>query len=377
LYVYNSQSDFIGMDRSEKLVSEIEKRRTSFKTESYSMSIGELANLYSDKEITIRPEYQRLFRWTNGQKIKLIESILLGIPIPSIFVYQDSSGMWELVDGLQRVSTILQFLGILDNTERLQLAGTKYLPSIDGHYWESQNDGEMEMPAAVKLSFKRAKLNFTIILSDSDPRAKFEVFQRLNTGGSNASNQEIRNNIMLMLKPSVYTWFSELAQNENFQNALSLSDRLYDEQYHMELLLRFIALVFFSYNSKKDLGDFLDDINEQMLTDDDFPSEKIKDVFEKIFLFLNSELGEKAFKKYDGSEYRGKFLESAFESITVGVGKNIDDYHFPDDNDILLTKIQRMYSEEGYYQNAGSGSNAKTRIPRLITFATQYYKKNG
>ena len=167
------------MEPTEILLREIESRRTSFKTDSYPMSIGELVNLYISKEITIRPEYQRLFRWTQGQKVKLIESILLGIPIPSIFVFQDPSGKWELVDGLQRVSTILLFLGILEGEERLQLNGTKYLPSLDGYFWESKVEGELEVPDAIKLSFKRSKLNFTIILSESDKRAKFEVFQRL------------------------------------------------------------------------------------------------------------------------------------------------------------------------------------------------------
>ena len=79
------------MEPTEILLREIESRRTSFKTDSYPMSIGELVNLYISKEITIRPEYQRLFRWTQGQKVKLIESILLGIPIPSIFVPSSDS----------------------------------------------------------------------------------------------------------------------------------------------------------------------------------------------------------------------------------------------------------------------------------------------
>lgn len=62
----------------------------------------------------IRPEYQRLFRWIRTQKTALIESILLGIPVPPVFVAEDANGIWELVDGLQRVSTIVSFFGELD-----------------------------------------------------------------------------------------------------------------------------------------------------------------------------------------------------------------------------------------------------------------------
>jgi Protein of unknown function DUF262 len=363
------------MDISEKLIQEIEKSRTSFKTESYSMSIGELANLYTNNEIVIRPEYQRLFRWTQGQKVKLVESILLGIPIPSIFVYQDQDGMWELVDGLQRVSTILQFYGILIGSERLQLNGTKYLPSLEGYFWNANNVTENGIPDAVKLSFKRAKLNVTIILSDSDKRAKFEVFQRLNTGGSNASNQEIRNNIMLMLNPNIYNWFFDLSENEAFQITTSLSERLYFEQYHMELLLRYIALVNFPYNNKKDVGDYLDDVNEIILTDLDFPIEQVKNDFLKTFNLLNEILGEKSFKKFDGNDFKGKFLESAFEAIAVGLGQNINSYTLPDDNIEIREKIKLFYSEQIYSTYAGSGSNAKSRIPKLVPFAKEYFKK--
>lgn len=363
------------MEEIDKLIKEIEERRTNFKTENYSMSIGELSNLYTNKEIIIRPEYQRLFRWTQGQKVKLIESILLGIPIPSIFVYQDSNGMWELVDGLQRVSTILQFFGVLEDKERLQLNGTKYIPSFEGFYWESKAAGEKELPDAIKLFFKRSKLNFTIILSESDKRAKFEVFQRLNTGGSNASNQEIRNNVMIMLNGNVWKWFSTLSEHPSFQTSLSLSDRLFEEQYHMELLLRFIALAYVPYNTKNDLGDYLNDVNEYMLTEEQFPFAEVEEHFKLTFDALNNLLGEKSFKKFDGAEFKGKFLESAFETIAVGLSKNIKQYQFPEDNDVLLAKIKGVYTEPTYLDNAGSGSNAKSRIPKLVPFAQEFFKK--
>ena len=73
-----------------------------FRTDYLQMSIGEIVNLYKDKELIINPDFQRYFRWNNTQKSRLIESILLSIPIPPIFVYQNDEGKWEIVDGLQR-----------------------------------------------------------------------------------------------------------------------------------------------------------------------------------------------------------------------------------------------------------------------------------
>jgi hypothetical protein len=357
------------------LISQIETRRTYFKTESYSMSVGELMNLYINNEIVIRPEYQRLFRWSHSQKVKLIESILLGIPVPSIFVYQDSSGVWELVDGLQRTSSILQFFGVLRDQEPLILESTKYIPALEGIKWENEELPEFELPANLKLSFKRAKINLTIILSESDDRAKFEVFQRLNTGGSNASNQEVRNNVMIMIDPAKFEWFNSLATNENFINCLSLSDRLLEEQYQMELLLRYIALNHFTYNRKKDVGDFLDDINDILLTDDTLNFKEFKNQFEATFNVLNRILGDKSFKKYNGFDFKGKFLESAYEAISVGVSSNIKSYNFPTDDDLLLDKVKALYSQDGYNDTSGSGSNAKSRIPKLLPFAKNHFSK--
>ena len=91
------------MIKIEEIVS---KKRNTLKTDRLDMSFGELINIYSDKELFISPEYQRAFRWSDYQRTRFIESVLLGIPIPPIFVAEDDNGKWEVVDGLQRISTI-------------------------------------------------------------------------------------------------------------------------------------------------------------------------------------------------------------------------------------------------------------------------------
>ena len=84
-------------------------------TDGYPMSIGELISLYKEGELDIHPEFQRFFRWSHLQKTKLVESILLGIPIPSMFVSQRDDGVWDVVDGLQRLSMIFGFVGVLED----------------------------------------------------------------------------------------------------------------------------------------------------------------------------------------------------------------------------------------------------------------------
>ena len=150
------------------LEAQIRDARLTISSDGYPMSIGELTNLYRDGELRIRPEFQRFFRWTQMQKTHLIESILLGIPLPSIFVAQAETGSWELVDGLQRVSTILQFQGELKDAESgqlvppLMLEGTKYLPALQGRYWQHENTEE-SLTEAQRLDIKRSKLDIKII----------------------------------------------------------------------------------------------------------------------------------------------------------------------------------------------------------------------
>ena len=106
------------------LEAEISNARRTIATDGYPISFSELTSMYKDGELVIRPAFQRLFRWENDQKSNLVESILLGIPLPSIFVAQADDGTWELVDGLQRVSTILQLQGVLRDYPPLVLEGT-------------------------------------------------------------------------------------------------------------------------------------------------------------------------------------------------------------------------------------------------------------
>lgn len=147
-----------------QLQKEIDKMSKSIKTDNYPMSIGELSNLYLDGDININPIYQRMFRWDITQQSALIESILLQIPIPPIYVFQDEDGTWSIIDGQQRLSTIFKFMGILkqDNecedeeikeeiNQREPLTKTRFLPSLEGKYWDDENEENSLTEASTKI----------------------------------------------------------------------------------------------------------------------------------------------------------------------------------------------------------------------------------
>ena len=125
---------------------------------------------------------------------------------------------------------------------------------------------------------------------------------------------------------------------------------------------------------KKDISDFLDEINLKLLSESDASYQSIEKSFTKTFKLINTTLGEKAFKK----EQKGKFLESVFEAIAVGLSRNIDDYDDKNPNDItyLKGKIESLFQQDFYLQNAGSGSNAKSRINKMIPSSIEYFKRH-
>ena len=111
---------------------EVEKTKNSLSTDRLDMSFGEIMSMYEREEIIIDPAFQRLFRWSNEQQTRFIESLVLGIPIPPIFVAETREGKWELVDGLQRISTVLSFFGLLKTTpdkNKWTLSEGKLVPS--------------------------------------------------------------------------------------------------------------------------------------------------------------------------------------------------------------------------------------------------------
>lgn len=158
------------------LEQEIQKARLQIKADGYDMSLGELMSLYRNEELLINPDFQRYFRWDDSKKTRFLESVLLGIPIPPIFVFQRDDGKWELVDGLQRLSTIFEFVGILKDPDGeikdpSTLEGTNYLPSLSGKRWERlENEGpEAALSSAQQLEIKRARMRVEILKEGSDP----------------------------------------------------------------------------------------------------------------------------------------------------------------------------------------------------------------
>ncbi len=360
------------------LEQEIEMMRKEIRTDGYNMSIGEWISLYENGELDIHPEFQRFYRWDENQKSNLIESILLGIPIPPIFVSQRPDGVWDVIDGLQRLSTIYQFVGILQDEsdqviDPLILAKTKYLPSLEDKRWENPEQPESSLSAEQRLLIKRSKLSVSIVLRESDDIAKYELFQRLNTGGSNLEAQEVRNCILVMIDVSFHEWLRELSSYKNFQECIALSDKNLIEQYDMELALRFhvfATLNMDEFDRSADVGEYLTDKMVAIANDTTFDRKTENRRFKATFDHLSAATGANTFRRYSDGGYSGGFLLSPYEVAAYGLG-----FNYPNFPSLEKTKqrLKDLHSNETFQRWSGSGVRANSRLPHLIPLGREFF----
>lgn len=367
------------------LNDEIDSAQRTVKTDAYQVSLGEVVSMYKDEELVINPDFQRLFRWELGQKSKFIESLLLGIPIPSIFVFEREDGTWELVDGLQRISTILEFMGELKESQTGQLqpptalVATKYLPSLDRAVWErSENVVDVEpedqnpLTQPQQLSLKRSRISVQILKRPSDNSTKFDLFQRLNAGGVAANAQELRNCIVIMVSPDYAQFMRELSQDVRFLAVLSASEDQIQKQRHMEYVSRFLVLTYIDYDGKLDVEEFIDEGIVELATAEEM--QQAGQVFRTTFDLLNQAHGGDALRRFQAGVPGGRVGLAAFESIAIGVAKNLENVQAQEDPvDFIRNRVREFWEAEEIQAFFTSGLRGTVRIQRTIPFGANWF----
>ena len=291
-------------------------------------------------------------------------------------------GVWDVVDGLQRLSTLFQFVGILKDEENrevdaLVLEPTQYLPSLAGRVWQDDQHPSRSLNVTQRLLIKRSKIDVSIILKESDEKSKYELFQRLNTGGSPLSDQEVRNSILVMLNRDMYEWMRRLALMDAFRDATGLSDRAIDEQYDMELVLRFIVFRKMPQVKLKRIGDMGDFLTDETITLAESPrldQEEEEAAFTTTFSILSDQLGSDAFRRYDAKKrkFMGGFSISAFEVIAIGAGHNFSRVRRSPSG--VVGAAKQIWSDPIFTQNSGSGVRASSRLPKIIPYGRRLFR---
>lgn len=364
----------------EKEVSDERKRLSS---DRLDISFGELINLYKNNELIIRPEYQRLFRWSEAQKTALIESIILSIPIPPIFVAEDKNGVWELVDGLQRVSTFISFFGELkgsgwtiDYQEDIDRSGVEEEEEIDEesgeetgerktiNKWTLQEGGLVKslqgfnvdnLPTNLKINLKRAVCRVEILRGESSTSMKYELFKRLNSGGSKLTPQEIRNAIYRGVNPRLNELLLKVSQSKVFKSLTQLSSGKLNELYDQELVLRFFAFYKNAENVNENMEKFLNDFMERTVQNANFDYDVYESLIMRVLELIDQIEDNKIFRNE-----RNLFVPAYFEGILIGVAQNIETY--AEDLELLKSKITQLKSDKDFKRYSGTASNSRSRI---------------
>jgi hypothetical protein len=201
------------------------------KVHSKQFSLRLISDMIDDKDIDLAPDFQRHFVWNNFQKSRLIESILLRIPLPMFYFSEDEEGRITIVDGLQRLTTIKEFM-----ENKFPLKNLEYLTeTCEGRYY-SDSGRKIGLDSKYSRWFNQTQFSVNVIDPSSPPKVKYDIFRRINTGGKPLNNQEIRN---CLASPSLRDTLNAMVNLLEFKTATdySIKETRMDDQ---EIALRFI-----------------------------------------------------------------------------------------------------------------------------------------
>ncbi|WP_328732200.1 DUF262 domain-containing protein [Streptomyces caniferus] len=293
------------------LLADLDRHRRSVDTDYFDLSLRELVRMVTEEEIKIAPAYQRQFRWNDETQSALIESFLLGLPVPAIFVATNRDATWDVVDGLQRICTILRFMGV-DAPESdkfrfsvtpLKLSKLKTLESFADLSYE-------DLPRPVRMTLDRRFLRVQVLSDKSEPEVRYELFRRLNAGAVALTPQEIRSCIF---RGPFHELLEELSQEANFQALLKLQQQNRSNGTAEELALKFFAYLDCASSFDGKVARFLNSYMRDRSQDSDLYADR--QIFKNATEYLLSLTG-------------GPFLRKGvsitplnqFEAVLVGIG---------------------------------------------------------
>ena len=328
----------------------ITKKRNSLKTDRLDMSFGELMNMHEDNELYITPEYQRVFRWSNFQQTRFIESVLLGIPIPPIFVAEDDKGRWEVVDGLQRISTIFSFFGLLNQMPEKNNSTLSQGEMVK----ELENVTIDSLPIKLKTTIKRAVCRVEIVRWDSNEDIRYELFNRLNTGASPLSDQEIRNCIFRSYPIDLNQILRNIATKPEYIELINPSSRKKDEMFLEELVLRYFAFKHLDGEFKTTVPQFLTEFMRSVSNGDIALNLKDEeDDFIGFIDFLTERFGKEVLRP------KGNFALHIFDSLAYAIPKSFTTLSGNEDR---IERAINLLKTDSTYNNIGTSTFSNSRI---------------
>lgn len=279
-------------DESESI--EIPELKRKVFADQGDLEIDSLYRKWKDGDLNIQPDFQRGFVWDIVKASRLVESILLDIPLPVIYLSQEKDGKEYVIDGQQRLTSFFSFIdGKLPFGKDFKLTGLNVFSELVGKYFK-------DLPRELQKKIRFYKIRTITFRKESEQDLKFEVFERLNTGSVSLNDQELRNCIYRG-KYNDLLW--ELSEDKIFRELLSINKpekRMRD----VELVLRFAAFFHSTYiNYKPPIKNFLNNDMEKYRFISDKDAFELRNAFKNTTTIIKYLLGDHAFKRYyNGNE---------------------------------------------------------------------------
>jgi hypothetical protein len=252
-------------------------------------SIREFLTMKNDGELILQPIYQRNFVATDLIASKLIESILLDVPIPVVYLAEEQDGSFSVIDGQQRLTSFLSFLeGKFPDSRPFKLSGLKVLSEVNRKLF-------VDLDSELQKKIRSTTIHSIIIKKESNPDIKFEIFERLNTGSTKLNEDEIRNTVY---RGNYIELLAELSENSVF-HGLVKKDNFKKRMIYRGMILRFFALSEKSYiNYKSSMKQFS---NKELRDNRELSTNKVKEYkarFEHCLDLVKVVFGDMAFRRY-------------------------------------------------------------------------------
>lgn len=282
--------------------------------QSSDLSLDSLSNMIANKSIDITPKYQRRERWSVEKQSALIESFLLNIPIPPVYLSEESFGVYTVIDGKQRLTAIHRFM-----TNDLKLSGLDTFTDLIGLQF---SDLPEELKGALIV---RPYLRVVTLLKQTDPELKYKVFTRLNRGGEPLNPQEIRN---VVYRGEFNDRIVKLAENDFLRQQLKIrtdKSKAYQKMKDIEFVLRFLTLTESWLNFKGDYKDSMDYFMMRFARCSTDEISKFSDKFSRSIENCERIWGNTAFKRPSAkSSYRDHLLAGMFDAQMVAINELSD-----------------------------------------------------
>jgi hypothetical protein len=341
-------------------------------------TIDLLLTRLKEGELDLSPDFQRRSNlWNETTKSALIESLLLRIPIPSLYVSEDHKGNYTVVDGLQRICAIAHFVNVAALNKAV---GAKLNPLRLGALLSLKEYNERtfdELSRPMRRRINETELTLHVIRANTPPAVKFNIFSRINRGGLPLTAQEIRNAIY----PGEWrNKIHELTKSQSFKEATSgkiKGERMED----LELVLRFVALYSLPRESQRppdqNLDSFLNEFVEQRCSD--WTSAQWDDVssaFHRAMTYAPKVFKNIAFRKYSPpGKYRSPINRGLFETESVALARRSETEldQLSERADLVLQVYGRVFeTDEGfkeallYATGRGIASNKRLQVMESI-----------